>query len=245
MVSPLILNMEINVKFAGIPVALKLKHTAYLPSFKPFLTDENPLMTIEINNDELDFLVQKCPKDRTETYIEYTELSHFVSDALLPYGRTVYHGLSFYWQNRAWLITGPSGVGKTTHYLNWKLQFNDELTIMNGDKPIISLENEKVIVNPSPWHGKEGMHRSTTAELAGIVLLTQSDSNTMRLLSKREAAAPLYAQVLYSAQNPGQVADACKIVSAMIESVPVWLLSNRGDAESAALCRETLKGAIR
>lgn len=209
------------------------------------MTDEKPLTTALIDKDELTFMLKTYPENPSAPYLEYSELCRRASDALLPYGRAVYHGLSFYWQNRAWLITGPSGVGKTTHYLNWKLQFNDELTIMNGDKPIISLENEKVIVNPSPWHGKEGMHRSTTAELAGIVLLTQSDSNTMRLLSKREAAAPLYAQVLYSAQNPGQVADACKIVSAMIESVPVWLLSNRGDAESAALCRETLKGAIR
>lgn len=237
--------MEINVKFAGIPLALKLKYTAYLPDFELFMTDEKPLMTVKIDKDELDFLVQQYQYEHNATYIEYTELCRRTSDALLPFDRAVYHGLSFYWQNRAWLITAPSGTGKTTHYLQWKRQFKDELTIMNGDKPIISLENEKIIVNPSPWHGKEGMHRSTTAELAGIVLLAQSDSNTMRLLSKREAAAPLYAQVLYSAQNPGQVADACKIVSAMIESVPVWLLSNRGDAESAALCRETLKGAIR
>lgn len=237
--------MEINVKFAGIPLALVLKHTEYLPDFDPFLTDEKPLTTAQIDKDELEFMLKTYPEKPSAPYLEYSELCRRTSDALLPFDRAVYHGLSFYWQNRAWLITAPSGTGKTTHYLQWKRQFKDELTIMNGDKPIISLENEKIIVNPSPWHGKEGMHRSTTAELAGIVLLTQSDSNTMRQLSKREAAAPLYAQVLYSAQNPGQVADACRIVSAMIESVPVWLLSNRGDAESAALCRETLKGAIR
>ena len=237
--------MEINVKFAGIPLALILKHTEYLPDFDPFLTDEKPLTTARIDKDELEFMLKTYPEKPSAHYIEYSELCRRTSDALLPFDRAVYHGLSFYWQNRAWLITAPSGTGKTTHYLQWKRQFTDELTIMNGDKPLISVENGKIFVYPSPWYGKEGMHRSTTAELAGIVLLTQSDSNTMRLLSKREAAAPLYAQVLYSAQNPGQVADACKIVSAMIESVPVWLLSNRGDAESAALCRETLKGAIR
>lgn len=237
--------MEINVKFAGIPLALKLSHTEYLPDLEPFMTDEKPLTTAQIDKDELEFMRKIYPENPSAPYLEYSELCRRASDALLPYGRAVYHGLSFYWQNRAWLITAPSGTGKTTHYLQWKRQFKDELTIMNGDKPLISLENGKIFVYPSPWYGKEGMHRSTTAELAGIVLLTQSDSNTMRLLSKREAAAPLYAQVLYSAQNPGQVADACKIVSAMIESVPVWLLSNRGDAESAALCRETLKGAIR
>ena len=236
--------MEINVNLAGIPLAIEIKHKEYLSEFEPFLTTESPLTRISLDESELKFMLQTYPEPPSPEYLEYSELCRRTSDALLRFGRAVFHGLSFFWRDRAWLVTAPSGTGKTTHYLQWKRQFPDELTIMNGDKPIIAVENGKISVHPSPWYGKEGMHRNTSADLAGIILLKQSDSNTMRRLTIREATAPLYAQFLFSAQNAEQVTGVSAIETAMLESVPVWLLSNKGDLESAALCRETLKGAI-
>lgn len=236
--------MEINVKLAGIPLAITLKHTNYLPAFEPFLTAEPPRARVGLDDSELKFMLRTYQEPPTGQYLEYSELCRRTSDTLLPFGRAVFHSLSFLWRDRAWLVTAPSGTGKTTHYLQWKRQFSDELTIMNGDKPLIAVENGRISVHPSPWYGKEGMHRSTSADLAGIILLKQSKTNTMRRLTIREATAPLYAQFLYSAQNAEQVAEVSAIETAMLESVPVWLLSNKGDLESAALCRETLKGAI-
>lgn len=236
--------MEINVKFAGIPLALNLKHTEFLPEFEPFATTEPPLAHVSLDDSELNLMLRTYPDPPSEEYLEYSELCRRASDALLPFGRAVFHSLAFKWRGRAWLVTAPSGTGKTTHYIQWKRQYSDELTIMNGDKPIIASENGKLWVHPSPWYGKEGMHRDDSAELAGIILLKQSDSNTMRRLSIREACAPLYAQFLFSAQTAEQIAGVSAIETAMLESTPVWLLSNKGDLESAAFCRETLKGAI-
>ena len=101
----------------------------------------------------------------------------------------------------------------------WKLCFGSEIKILNGDKPLLEFRKGGILVHPSPWRGKEGLGSLDAAPLGGIILLEQNEENRMRRLLPAEAAGPLLTQV------------------------PVWLLQNRGDAASAALCRDTLMEA--
>lgn len=237
-----------NIKLANIPLSIKLRYDIYAAQFDEFLTHDISNDIVELSDDQLELVRSLYVDSLSEPYIEYSELCRAASDALLPYGGAVFHALAFKWKGRAWLITAPSGTGKTTHYIQWKRQFSDELTIMNGDKPIIRMDDSgSITVYPSPWYGKEGIHRLDDAPLGGIVILEQQKENRIRRLDPTIDDASLvgriFAQFLFTCSNAKQVEQVSRLEEALLK-YPIWLLQNRGDLESAQLCREALGEVI-
>ena len=173
-------------------------------------------------------------------YVEYMELCPAISSAITVFDRIVFHAVSFIWKDLAWLVTAPSGTGKSTHYCLWKLLCPDEIQIINGDKPIVYIENDEVFVTSSPWTGKENMSQRLTAKLGGIIVLEQSDSNEITRLTVHESAGKVFSQFLFDCNTEQEAKTACRIAEKMLKT-PVWLLKNRGDIESAKLCRKTLQ----
>ena len=210
-----------------------LQYSKYLYIFAPFASEEPPRAFASVSPDELVRAAAWYPEGGA-AYAEMMELCPRVSDALLPFGRLVFHALAFEWRGRVWLLTGPSGAGKTTHYLRWKLRYGEELRLLNGDKPLLEIPPEGAItVHPSPWYGKEGMQQYFSGPLGGIILLEKAAENRMRRMTPREAAGCLFTQLLITRR-------ACALEQALLERTPLWLLQNRGDSAAAELCRDTL-----
>ncbi len=232
--------MKISVKLAGLPMEIGLQYSKYLYIFAPFASEEPPRAFASISPDELAHAAARYPEGGLE-YAEMMELCPRVSDALLPFGRLVFHALAFEWRGRVWLLTGPSGAGKTTHYLRWKLRYGEELRLLNGDKPLLEIPPEGAItVHPSPWYGKEGMQQYFSGPLGGIILLEKAAENRIRRMMPREAAGCLFTQLLITRRDADSVRRACALEQALLERTPLWLLQNRGDSAAAELCRDTL-----
>ena len=232
--------MKISVKLAGLPMEIGLQYSKYLYIFAPFASEEPPRAFASVSPDELTRAAARYPEGGAE-YAEMMELCQRVSDALLPFGRLVFHSLAFEWQGRVWLLTGPSGAGKTTHYLRWKLRYGEDLRLLNGDKPLLEIPPEGAItVHPSPWYGKEGMQQYFSGPLGGIILLEKAAENRMRRMTPREAAGCLFTQLLITRRDADSVRRACALEQALLERTPLWLLQNRGDSAAAELCRDTL-----
>lgn len=232
--------MKKTLLLAGIPVEADILFEEEFPVFSPFFTDAEPLVSVSVPQDELESVRPLYRPDATDPYIHYMELCTRVSDALLPYGRAVFHGAAFLWRGRAWLLTAPSGTGKSTQCALWKWLYGSDMRMLNGDKPILEARGDSVIVHPSPWKGKEGWGGMRSAALGGIVLLRQSPDNRIRRLSAAEAACAVYEQFLFGGRNTDDVRTVARLEDAMLRAVPVWLLENRGDEDSARLCHDTL-----
>lgn len=235
--------MELTVELAGIPIRLSLRSAAYAPFLQPFWTEADPVAAVRVPEDALKEAAPHYEAGTTPEQVEYLELGPRVCDALLPYGRILFHGAAILWRGRAWIFTANSGTGKTTQYMLWKLCFGEEIQILNGDKPLLEFREDGIIVHPSPWRGKEALGSQQSAPLGGILLLEQSTKNSMCRLRAKEAAGPLLTQLLFTRKNTDDVRAACALEERLLAQVPVWLLQNRGDAASAALCRDTLMEA--
>lgn len=240
------IGMKLLLELAGVPVELDCLHNACYHALKPY--ERAPLAEDALlSHARVSVSPQRCaaaaaiyPPESTEAYVEYMELCPALSSALLPFGRVIFHAVAFLWRGRAWLLTAPSGTGKSTQYCQWKLLYGDQLQIINGDKPILYTREGEVYVTSSPWTGKEMMSQQLTAPLGGIICLEQAEENRIRRLSTREAVGPLYAQFLFDCAGPEEVHAVCRLEEAMLRR-PVWLLENRGDADSARLCHQTLE----
>ncbi len=172
---------------------------------------------------------------------EFSLLSMYLSSGLVSYNRCVFHAAAFAVNGRAWLIAAPPGTGKSTQLKTLKELYPGKITTICGDRPILELpEDEKVIVHPSPWNGKEGWSGDEAAPLAGIILLKRGSENDLRYIPARSAAAPVYASMLKSAEDEDDVLAMASFADRLLARTKVWYLENKGVPYSTKLLYEEL-----
>mgnify|MGYP001776637082 FL=1 len=177
----------------------------------------------------------------SEAYTEFYALLGTTSRALLKYGKCLFHGVAFLWHDRAWIITAPSGTGKTTQLRLWQKLFGVEIEVINGDKPVMECrEDDSVWIYPSPWNGKENLSGTKSGRLAGIIYLEQADHNEVSRMDIRSSILPIYRQFLYYGDYEEEIREVGHMLDTVLRNIPVWKLSNLGDEASAELTHNTL-----
>ena len=119
-----------------------------------------------VSSVERDIYISQFPKEQWGPNAEYKSLIGLVSDKLMLSDRLIFHSVAFALRGRAWLLTAPSGTGKTTQYMNLKKLYGDEIRIICGDNPVLHfMQDGTIMVHPSPWKGKEKLGSNLTAPL--------------------------------------------------------------------------------
>jgi hypothetical protein len=90
-------------------------------------------------------------------------------------GRFAIHSASILYRGKAWLFSGSSGTGKSTHTQLWADFLSAKL--LNGDLNLVALENGQPVVYGIPWCGTSGICTTEKYPLGGIILLRQSDND--------------------------------------------------------------------
>ena len=89
-------------------------------------------------------------------YLEFLCIHDSLAAQLPAHHRFLMHGAAVAFDGAAYLFTAPSGTGKTTHVRLWRQYLGSRVTVVNGDKPFLSLEPDGTVrVWGSPWAGKE------------------------------------------------------------------------------------------
>ena len=143
----------------------------------------------------------------------------------------------------AWIITAPSGIGKTTQLKLWKSILKTDLKIINGDKPILECRNDGSIwIYSSPWRGKEKYGiKDLCAPLGGIILLERGKENQIDRIALNEAVLPLFVEFVSYPENTNQIRHQGFILNQIVNSIPIWKLTNVGDEDSANLTISTIE----
>ncbi|MBR4194324.1 MAG: hypothetical protein IKQ54_08370 [Oscillospiraceae bacterium] len=174
--------------------------------------------------------MEDCP------HTEYSMLTEYFSDALLPFDRVILHGVALRWRNRAFLICAESGVGKSTQASFLQELRPGEFGIICGDRPILSFHDKEIIVHSSPWNGKENWKGAAAAPLSGIIMLERGPQNKLYSLTEQEAGIPFYNHVIQSAWDPENVCRVASMITRLLYAVPIWkLVSNEVPASTRLL----------
>ena len=67
-----------------------------------------------------------------------------------------------------------------------------------------------------------------------------ASSTAAQALEPAEAVLPVFGELLYSSDNPELIRQAVSFTRDLLENIPVWMLRNKGDRDSAILAHETL-----
>ena len=168
-------------------------------------------------------------------YAEYMNTIYVTSNYLLRYNCCSFHSVAVSVNGKGFLLTGVSGTGKTTQYLNLKSLYPKQIKIINGDKPFLKFTNDDIMIHSSPWRGKENYGSDIACRLAGIIFLHQSDHNEIKLLRGEDIAVKSLSMFLYYPDCEETIRKVCELDRRLLNSVPLWFFMNKGNLDSSRL----------
>lgn len=176
--------MEFKIRVAGKIIRVYSVYNHVGRVCKDYLTDEDINPDVEIRTDdtlitaEQEQILQLENQNHSSRNAETFLVHRLIAESLLGYDTFLMHGAVVAVGEAAYMFTGRSGTGKTTHIKKW-LKDAEGAYVVNGDKPFIIARDDGVYACGSPWCGKEAYGKNTIVPLRGIALMERSEDNRM------------------------------------------------------------------
>lgn len=186
---------------------------------------------------------EKWP-DLTEDQRIYLASGFRFSRDLLKFGGFYLHSSAVLADGRAYLFSGPCGMGKSTHARLW-LDLLNSAQIINDDKPALRRIDGVWYAFGTPWCGKDGINRNEKVPLGGICFLRRGAQNSICRLSGLEAAKNIFGQTTYQFKSRENALLLMELVDHLVREVPVFRLECLPDLDAAKLSYDTMSAAAK
>lgn len=234
--------MKFIVELADKYIEINSVHDELKNFFRDYLvTDVTSDCSVSLSTEDI-LAEQEATSENqfSPTYLETLALLRKLAEILPSYNRILMHGASISYNEHAYLFTAPSGTGKSTHIRLWKKYLGDDVKIVNGDKPFISLEDEPLIYG-SPWAGKENWHRNCKMPLKGICFVQRGTTNSIRKIEASDCLSLLFKQVYLPADTLA-AGLTLELIDTLIKKVPLYVLTCDMSEDAVKCSFEALTG---
>lgn len=192
------------------------------PVFSTFATDE------QIEEE------RKISPGFSDAVLENTCIYRNICTEILEYNAVLIHSAAISVDNEAYLFSANSGTGKTTHMNLWLDKFGERAIVINGDKPIVRMIDDKPYVFGTPWCGKEGYNKNVRVPLKAFYILQRAEKNNIRSADSKEALIFILSQTSRPKKNNLYNLTLSNIGS-VIDSVPVYVLGCNMEPEACEI----------
>jgi len=138
-----------------------------------------------------------------------------------------------------YLMTAPSGTGKSTHTYLWYKNIPG-CDLMNDDNPVVRMVDGQPVIFGTPWSGKTPCYRNIQAPVGAIVRIQQRKWNEIRRMGPVESLAQLLPAASSMKWDKRIYLGICDTLSELIAKVGIYELGCLPDADAAKLCYETV-----
>lgn len=235
-------NMNFIVRLADRNIEINSVYPELKNFFKDYLvSDVAPDFSISLSEEDI-CAEQTMTADSnfSPTYLETLATLRKLAEIWPSHNRILMHGASIEYNGQAYLFTAPSGTGKSTHIRLWKKHLGNDVKIVNGDKPFISLDDEPLIYG-APWAGKENWHRNCSVPLKGICFVQRGTKNSIRTMEASECLSLLFKQV-YLPSDSLAAGLTLELIDSLLKKVPLYLLTCDISEEAVKCSFEALTG---
>ena len=205
--------------------------------------DRDPEIIMEPSEDRIQYSIDyKWRYDQEKISIseaEYDAAPYTIYHLLPEFDAFWLHAAVVEMDGKAYAFSAAPGYGKSTHVNLWKKVFGDKVRIINGDNPIIRLQDGVFYAYGTPFCGKEGYQENIGVPLKGICFLKRASENRIQ----RVAPASAYVRLLRDNYNitPETMEMHMKLYERLIEQVPVYSLHCNMADEAAIIAWEGMK----
>lgn len=210
------------------------------PRCRDYLTQENREPDIVVCQDA--YMFDEWPGVDFDK-ICYVESCFLCYKELPQFGGIALHASALEYEGKAYLFSGPSGVGKSTHTRLWQQLFGDAVQIFNDDKPALRFLDGQWYAYGTPWCGKDGINQNKKVPVQGICFLIQGDKNEIQRLSNAEAIGYIMSQTIYSYASAQRTEQLLNVVDKLVRNIPVFIMENVPTEEAARLSFQTMSAA--
>lgn len=185
--------------------------------------DEPPAFRVQITSDEVHAMLSGATWNLTAPMAESYLINRQLCRKMAEYDAYLFHSAVISYRGKCIAFSGKRGTGKSTHISLWKEAFGKDVTVINGDKPLLALRGGKLIAYGTPWCGKEGWQTNTSAQLDAVVFLEQAKTNEIAPVDKQEFTHRISEQILPPANR--ETADKfVELLHHTVKHVPAYVL---------------------
>lgn len=189
-----------SIRIAGIVIKINTLFSETFFMCYPYVCDQQPDFEVSITKqdliDELSYASEEGKQYRLG-YLETVAVYRKISEKLIDYHAFMMHGAAIALNDAAYIFTGKSGTGKTTHIMKW-LKNAPETIVINGDKPIIRYMEGSFFVCGTPWSGKEQMNTNTMIPLKKYIFMTRGEKNIITRIDYPQVLPRMLGQIYLS-----------------------------------------------
>lgn len=171
-------------------------------------------------------------------YMESARLFYYDIPRL---GGMMLHASAVEFEGRAYLFSGPSTVGKSTHTRLWRQLLGEGVQFFNDDKPALRCMDGTWYAYGTPWCGKDGINQNKKVPVAGICYLKQGHQNSIRRLTEQEAMIYTISQSTKKMPAADKMIPLLSVVDKLVREVPMYELENMPELAAAQLSYETMR----
>ena len=222
-------------EIAGLKVEMEPRFGRLTKACEGYRSSGTPVMTLM--PDPRDEAQVQVPTQEEREYILHS--AAFCRE-IIQHGRFFLHASAVVCGGGAYLFSGPSGIGKSTHTAMWQKLFPG-IQILNDDKPVIWPEKGKITAWGTPFSGKTQLQMNRGVPLRGICFLKQARENRIRPVAETEALA-LILNNTWRPKDDKTMNLLLNGIQQVVEEIPIFELSCTRDPEAAQLSYATMKG---
>ena len=173
---------------------------------------------VDVLPDECNFSVSATPEEIaaensdddtfSPAYCESLALYRKICTRMLDYDAFLLHAAVVSYAGRGFAFAAKSGTGKSTHVAQWMRALGDDVTVVNGDKPILRWRNgeavetacdqpvREFIAYGTPYCGKENWGQNTSVPLRAVCFIERCEPGEPDRLSRLEDDWEIVARIM-------------------------------------------------
>lgn len=222
-------------EIAGLKVEMEPRFGRLTKACEGYRSSGTPVMTL--TPDPRDEVQVQVPTQEEREYILHS--AAFCRE-IIQHGRFFLHASAVVCGGGAYLFSGPSGIGKSTHTALWQKLYPG-IQILNDDKPVIWPEKGHITAWGTPFSGRTDLQRNLGVPLMGICFLKQARENRIRPVAETEALA-LILNNTWRPKDDKTMNLLLNGIQQVLEEIPIFELSCTTDPKAAQLSYATMKG---
>lgn len=172
------------------------------------------------------------------------EIFHAIRFAFLvtaqTHGLCVLHSASVLYKGKAWLFSGHSGAGKSTHTKLWHDLFG--VPLLNGDLNLLGIKDGQPVCCGLPWCGTSEIYTAKNYPLGGVVFLKQAPYNRVSSLSADREILSLVQRMITPGWTQAGVRRNLELAEALAEKIRIFCLECTMQPEAAEIMRAAIDG---
>ena len=172
-------------------------------------------------------------------YLEELAVYRKIAEKMPEYDTFLFHGSAVAVDGQAYLFTAKSGTGKSTHTRLWRELLGDRAVMVNDDKPLIRIDDDKATVFGTPYNGKHDLGCNMSAPLKAICIIERGEKNSIERISKSDAY-PMLLQQVYRPSDGEAMSRTLGLIDLACERIGLYRLKANMDISAAELSFKTM-----